>query len=481
MFEPRSPKMRRPLKHRSCDWGKSQADFFNFWYRVGWLSAVPAGPFVVPPRTIPRIYTYIKKLIRYPKTRSRFWVNAQCSKLITRKPLNVRMGKGKGAKVRLYTYFRGGSALASISSLRQGLQKKLKRFMSVRLGRPVIILKPSKENIRALWCQGHRTQPKYLRNRAREIKTILGFTRKPTLKFFFSKLFKLAWKRPRLRWRFRWAFSTKRSLRLRGKKTRWGMGTKKATLLWGGLSSLSEDKKKEGTRLPKKYRLKRLWGTTFRGRLKKTKPLNARLSYRIRGNEKLLLKIKKAVEQKEKARKKPKLTLLIFKKKLCKYNKDLLGAATIALLGLIPSALNKWKLTYALVWKNFLNSIKTPSKYGAPFLELRAVDSLEDRYLDIGFDFFLGKKSPKYIKGALRAATLLEQAKIAFLGGLRLIGKEFIVDMLIRPNLGKGESEDKEEGLKGACLRCLTPKGFKAQATPKLRPLVLTSCVLTAF
>lgn len=157
------------------------------------------GTTVVPPRVVPRIFTYIKKMLRYPKTRSRFWVNAQCAFLVTRKPLNVRMGKGKGAKVRLYTMIGHSTALASVSSLRPGFKKKLKRFVGVRLGRRVSILEPSTGAFRVEWAQRHRTQTGFLRTRAAEIKALLTFIRRPSLKFFFGRLFRAAWRRPRLR------------------------------------------------------------------------------------------------------------------------------------------------------------------------------------------------------------------------------------------------------------------------------------------
>jgi hypothetical protein len=52
------------------------------------------------------------------------------------------MGKGKGAKVRHYFKLLGGKALAAISRLRGGLQRRLCRFMTIRLGRPVLALAP---------------------------------------------------------------------------------------------------------------------------------------------------------------------------------------------------------------------------------------------------------------------------------------------------------------------------------------------------
>jgi hypothetical protein len=163
------------------------------------MSLTTIGTTVVPPRVVPRVFTYIKKLIKYPKTRARFWVNAQCSFLVTRKPLNVRMGKGKGAKVRFYTKISHGVPLAAFSTIRDGLKRRLVRFVSIRLGRKVILAHPNLHPSPVEWAQRHRTQTNFLKQRAGEIKELLTFIRKPSLKFFFGKLFRAAWRKPRLR------------------------------------------------------------------------------------------------------------------------------------------------------------------------------------------------------------------------------------------------------------------------------------------
>lgn len=203
MYEPRKPRVRRPLKKRCPSFISSPLLPSLFWQNNGWLSLITMGVTIVPPRVVPRIFTYIKKLIKYPKTRSRFWVNAQCAFLVTRKPLNVRMGKGKGAKVRFYTKIKHGSPIAALSAIRDGLKKRLKRFVGIRLGRRVALAEPSQQLEAVEWAQRHRTQVNFLKERAAEIKTLLTFVRKPSLKLFFGRLFRAAWRKPRLRWRYR--------------------------------------------------------------------------------------------------------------------------------------------------------------------------------------------------------------------------------------------------------------------------------------
>lgn len=238
MYEPRRPRQRRPLKKRTARALLRPLATQFLLAQAGWLTAVPLGPIVVPPRVIPRIFTFLKKLIRYPKTRARFWVNAQCAHLITRKPLNVRMGKGKGAKVRLYTALGGGCAVAAVSHLRAGFRTRLRRFVAIRLGRPVALLTPTPTATPVLWAQRHRTQTASTRHRAQEVKALLALIRRPGLKVFFSRLFRAAWRRPRLRWRFWWASVPPAYARCRARRGRWGTGVRTSAPLWAGLNAL---------------------------------------------------------------------------------------------------------------------------------------------------------------------------------------------------------------------------------------------------
>jgi hypothetical protein len=120
------------------------------------------------------------------------------------------------------------TALAAVSSLRPGFKKKLKRFVGVRLGRRVSILEPLMGKFGVEWAQQHRTQTGFLRARAAEIKALLIFIRRPSLKFFFGKLFRAAWRRPRLRWRSKWPLLPRISARLKARRQKWGSGIRSA-------------------------------------------------------------------------------------------------------------------------------------------------------------------------------------------------------------------------------------------------------------
>lgn len=193
MYEPRFAPLARAFKGRSAKAPLIPLAPSRRAAYVGWVTFTPLGTFCTPPRVVPRVFTYIKKTLRYPKTTSRFWVSAQCAYLVTRKPLNVRMGKGKGAKVRRYTKNKGGAPLAAVSAMRPGLRTKVRRFMGTRLGCPVTVLDPDPGVERPpLWARQWRTQAELLKDRARELKGLLKLIRRPATKTFFARLFRLA-------------------------------------------------------------------------------------------------------------------------------------------------------------------------------------------------------------------------------------------------------------------------------------------------
>ena len=120
--------------------------------------------------------------------------------------------------MRFYTKISHSTTLAAVSSLRAGFKKKLKRFVSIRLGREVVILEPSRAGSGVEWAHRHRTQVDFLRTRAGEVKALLAFVRRPALKLFFGRLFRAAWRRPRLRWRSKWPLLPKVSMRIKARR-----------------------------------------------------------------------------------------------------------------------------------------------------------------------------------------------------------------------------------------------------------------------
>lgn len=190
MYEPRLAAVRRPFKRRSPAPLVALVAALAKWGTLGWLTFTPLRAFCTPPRVVPRVFTYLKKSLRYPKGKARFWVNAQCAHLVTRKPLNVRMGKGKGARVRRYSKGRGGSPVAAMSSGREGLRRRVKRFIGTRLGAPISVT--GGDETAPFWVRQWRTQAALIKERARELKALLKLIRRPLTKLFFARLFRLA-------------------------------------------------------------------------------------------------------------------------------------------------------------------------------------------------------------------------------------------------------------------------------------------------
>lgn len=81
---------------------------------------------------ISRFYLWGKKLSNYPQTHMRFWVNLQVSTVLTRKPANLRMGKGKGGRAGGVAKVNPGSTLLAFSWLRSARIKAIKRKIQVR-------------------------------------------------------------------------------------------------------------------------------------------------------------------------------------------------------------------------------------------------------------------------------------------------------------------------------------------------------------
>ena len=140
------------------------------------------------------------------------------------------MGKGKGAKVRCYTKGRGGGALAASSSMRIGMERRIRRFVGIRLGCPILVYHPTSA-VAPLWVRQWRTQAALLRGRAKELKGLLKLVRRPLTKLFFARLFKIAARRPRLKWRSRWPYAPTRAGGLRGRRWRLGAGFRASTVV----------------------------------------------------------------------------------------------------------------------------------------------------------------------------------------------------------------------------------------------------------
>lgn len=83
-------------------------------------------------RCIAYFFSYGRKLLRLAKKTTHLWLNLPSAHLVTRKALNVRMGKGKGARLGINARIRSGAFVVASAGVRGGLWRKLVRFVRAR-------------------------------------------------------------------------------------------------------------------------------------------------------------------------------------------------------------------------------------------------------------------------------------------------------------------------------------------------------------
>lgn len=79
-----------------------------------------------------RLFVLARRTCPTATTVRRFWVNIQGAVVLTRKPENVRMGKGKGGKVGIQVRVYPGQPLLAFSAIRTGALWALYRRLRVR-------------------------------------------------------------------------------------------------------------------------------------------------------------------------------------------------------------------------------------------------------------------------------------------------------------------------------------------------------------
>lgn len=99
----------------------------NFQYFIVALS----GGFLHP-RCTAQFFTYTKKLLKIVKKTTKIWINLPVTHIITKKALNVRMGKGKGGRKGLNAPIHGNTTLMAVLGSRPGLWKKIFFYVRAR-------------------------------------------------------------------------------------------------------------------------------------------------------------------------------------------------------------------------------------------------------------------------------------------------------------------------------------------------------------
>lgn len=84
------------------------------------------------PSVVERLVIWGKRSSTTANTLRRFWVNLQIAQTVTQKPLNVRMGKGKGGRKGVVARVNAGATLLAFSAIRLGVLKALARRIQVR-------------------------------------------------------------------------------------------------------------------------------------------------------------------------------------------------------------------------------------------------------------------------------------------------------------------------------------------------------------
>lgn len=94
------------------------------------LNAISSG--FLHPRCLELIVTFARKSLNIPQKSTKIWVNLHACHLVTRKALNVRMGKGKGSRIGLNARVSAGNRIIAVNFCRLGLWVKLVRFVRAR-------------------------------------------------------------------------------------------------------------------------------------------------------------------------------------------------------------------------------------------------------------------------------------------------------------------------------------------------------------
>jgi hypothetical protein len=83
-------------------------------------------------RCVTYFYTHCRKTFRVNKKSTKLWLNLPAANVISKKALNVRMGKGKGARLGVNARVYGGNFLVAILGARGGLVTRVVRFLGAR-------------------------------------------------------------------------------------------------------------------------------------------------------------------------------------------------------------------------------------------------------------------------------------------------------------------------------------------------------------
>lgn len=133
LLQPRRFSFKRKQKHRGMLSFNSANQFLTF----GGSGLMILKPVHLTGQQIFRFKLFLKRASRKSDRTRRFvWFNAFPHLPLTRKPLNVRMGKGKGKLEAWFTNVSGGTTLVEFKNLRKGRSSYFMKQMTHKLGVP---------------------------------------------------------------------------------------------------------------------------------------------------------------------------------------------------------------------------------------------------------------------------------------------------------------------------------------------------------
>ncbi len=155
------------------------------------------GAGFAPQALIERLYINARRVCPYLTTLRRFWVNVQCAIPVTRKPENVRMGKGKGGRSGMQARITPGLTLVAFSAIRPGTLRAITRRMRVRCRFVIAAFRAEQPysvfqdfcGTPATWIRFRRVQPRYVTAQFSEFRETLRRLRRPALLGYFVRMF----------------------------------------------------------------------------------------------------------------------------------------------------------------------------------------------------------------------------------------------------------------------------------------------------
>lgn len=154
--------------------------------------------------SVEALYVRAKRYSAYPSRITQFWVNLQLGCRVTRKPMNLRMGKGKGTLRGLRARIFAGAWLVAFTRLRRGLLRQLAVYARVRFVCNVLLQSECVGGaLCPPWFGRHQKQRRYLSTYYYEGCDLFRQARQPQQLAVLRTVFRWRWRRPQATQRLR--------------------------------------------------------------------------------------------------------------------------------------------------------------------------------------------------------------------------------------------------------------------------------------